>query len=74
MWMDEKQSPRMNEARANELLATEAKQIVTACPFCSVMLGDGLVGACGTTSPSVRDIAEIVEKVCVEPSSEAAQA
>jgi len=42
MWMEEHIGKRINLARTEEALATEAKQIVTGCPFCRTMLTDGL--------------------------------
>jgi hypothetical protein len=42
MWMEEKIGKRVNLARTEEALGTEAKQIATGCPFCRVMLTDGL--------------------------------
>jgi Fe-S oxidoreductase len=41
MWMEEKGSP-INVARANEAAATGAETLAVACPFCTVMLDDGV--------------------------------
>jgi len=42
MWMEERLGERINVNRTTEAVATGAGQIATACPFCRVMLGDGL--------------------------------
>ena len=41
MWMEERGSP-INEARAREAAATGAETLAVACPFCTVMLDDGV--------------------------------
>ncbi|MFT4264229.1 MAG: heterodisulfide reductase-related iron-sulfur binding cluster, partial [Nocardioides sp.] len=45
MWMEEKLGSRINENRTNEAVATGADQIAVGCPFCRVMLSDGLTKA-----------------------------
>jgi Fe-S oxidoreductase len=42
MWMEEKLGTRINSNRTEEALATGARRIAVACPFCHVMLSDGL--------------------------------
>ncbi|MDQ4008568.1 MAG: (Fe-S)-binding protein, partial [Actinomycetota bacterium] len=42
MWMEEKIGERINNNRITEAVATGADQVATGCPFCKVMLTDGL--------------------------------
>ena len=42
MWMEEKLGTRVNNNRTAEALATGAGRIAVGCPFCNVMLADGL--------------------------------
>ncbi|WP_332644531.1 (Fe-S)-binding protein [Aeromicrobium sp.] len=42
MWMEETIGTRINVNRTKEAVATGADQIAVACPFCRVMLSDGL--------------------------------
>ena len=42
MWMEEKIGSRINQNRGDEAIATGAKRIAVACPFCSVMLNDAV--------------------------------
>jgi len=59
MWLEEKIGTRINENRAKEAIATGAKTVATACPFCMTMLSDG-VKAQGALDVQVKDIAELV--------------
>jgi Fe-S oxidoreductase len=45
MWMEEKIGTRVNGARTDEALATGARTIAIGCPFCRVMLSDGVAEA-----------------------------
>jgi Fe-S oxidoreductase len=42
MWMEENLGERINTNRTKEAVATGADQIAVGCPFCRVMLSDGL--------------------------------
>jgi Fe-S oxidoreductase len=42
MWMEEHIGKQVNVERSQELLATGASRIATACPFCYVMIDDGV--------------------------------
>jgi Fe-S oxidoreductase len=53
MWMEETVGTRVNEARSRELIATGATRIATACPFCYIMIDDG-VKAQGKEDDEVR--------------------
>jgi Fe-S oxidoreductase len=56
MWMEERLGERINNNRTTEAVATGAQQIAVGCPFCRVMLSDGL-----TTLQSSGQAAESVE-------------
>ena len=45
MWMEEKIGQRINNNRITEAVATGADQVAVGCPFCKVMLTDGLTAA-----------------------------
>jgi Fe-S oxidoreductase/nitrate reductase gamma subunit len=58
MWMEEREGKRINIERTEELLATGADTIATACPFCMTMIADGAKAKDASTP--VLDIAEVV--------------
>jgi Fe-S oxidoreductase len=62
MWMEEKTGTRINSARAAEAVETGAGTIATACPFCTVMLGDGVAAqpAGDAPAPRVVDVAQLL--------------
>jgi Fe-S oxidoreductase/nitrate reductase gamma subunit len=45
MWMEETIGTKVNDERAAEALSTGATRIATACPFCYIMMDDGVKGA-----------------------------
>ncbi|MGZ4520791.1 MAG: (Fe-S)-binding protein [Mycobacteriaceae bacterium] len=60
MWMEERIGKRINLERVDEALSTAPTKIATGCPFCRVMLTDGL-----TTRKDSNAAAESVEVVDV---------
>ena len=58
-WMEEQVGKKVNIERAEEALGTEPDEIAVACPFCLVMLDDG-VKELGRDDVPVRDIAMIL--------------
>jgi Fe-S oxidoreductase len=59
MFLGEEKGKRINVERVEELVATGAQTIGTACPFCRSMLRDAL-GALSPAPPKLLDIAQIV--------------
>jgi len=59
MWMEE-EAPRINQDRTDEALATGVDTIATACPFCNVMITDGVKAADKEEEVQVLDLAEMV--------------
>ncbi|WP_297794642.1 (Fe-S)-binding protein [Mycobacterium sp.] len=63
MWMEEHIGKRINHERVDEALATGATTIATACPFCRVMITDGVndrQDEAGRTGVEVLDVAQIL--------------
>ncbi len=59
MFMEE-DSPRVNENRTDELLGTGADAIAVACPFCNIMITDGVKARDADERVTVRDVAELL--------------
>jgi Fe-S oxidoreductase/nitrate reductase gamma subunit len=45
MWMEESIGKKVNDERAQEAISTGASRVATACPFCYIMLDDGVKAA-----------------------------
>ena len=67
-WMEEPTGKKINIERAEEALATEADEIAVACPFCFVMLDDG-IKELGREDVRVRDLAMILADGLTGPES-----
>jgi Fe-S oxidoreductase len=63
MWMEEKLGTRINTNRTAEALATGADRIAVGCPFCKVMLTDGVNAAVqdGTTAEGQVEVVDVAQ-------------
>ncbi|GAA1566912.1 heterodisulfide reductase-related iron-sulfur binding cluster [Kribbella sancticallisti] len=59
MWMEEKIGTRINVNRTTEAVETGADKIATGCPFCRVMLSDGLTAK--QADGSAREEVEVAD-------------
>ncbi len=60
MWMEEHTGKKINVERTEEALATGAPTIATGCPFCYVMLDDGVKDLGRDEEVTVKDLAMIL--------------
>jgi len=64
MWMEERIGKRVNHERVDEAVATESAKIATGCPFCRVMITDGLTDrqteGLAPESMEVADVAQLL--------------
>jgi Fe-S oxidoreductase len=59
MWMEESLGTRINSTRTAEAVATGADKIAIGCPFCRVMMSDGLAAQQG--AGQAREEVEVVD-------------
>jgi len=60
MFMEEHEGTRVNDNRTDEIIATGASTAVVACPFCNIMLTDGMKTRNVEDKIAVLDVAELV--------------
>jgi Fe-S oxidoreductase len=65
MWLEEKIGERINVTRVRQALPRSPKVIATACPYCAVMISDGVSALEKVDEVAVRDIAELVAAALV---------
>ena len=56
MWQEEKLGSRINMNRVDEAISTGAQEIAVGCPFCRVMMSDGVTGR--AVDVEVLDVAQ----------------
>lgn len=62
MWMEEKDGTGINMERSREVIESNVKTVATACPFCMIMMSDGLKNEKKDKEIQILDIAEIVSE------------
>jgi Fe-S oxidoreductase len=73
MWMEERMGKKMNMERTDEALASASDTLAVGCPFCNIMLSDGVTERKADERMVVRDIAQILlQSIEFHPESSAA--
>ena len=70
VFLGEETGDRVSHNRAAELVATGAKTIGTACPFCNTMFRDALGAVGGEASPQLLDIAQLTARALPQHDAE----
>ncbi|MEL7566862.1 MAG: heterodisulfide reductase-related iron-sulfur binding cluster [Dehalobacterium sp.] len=61
-WAEENIGTRINQSRADQILATGAGTVATACPYCMTMLNDGVNARREEREINMKDIAELLDE------------
>ena len=67
MWLEETVGQRINVLRTGQLLETRPDVVATACPYCALMVDDGLKALGRDGAVVARDLAELVAERVIEP-------
>lgn len=60
MWMEERMGKKMNLERTDEALASASDTLAVGCPYCNIMLSDGIAERHADASMAVTDIAQLL--------------
>jgi len=72
MWMEERMGKKMNMERTDEALASASDTLAVGCPFCNIMLSDGVTERHKDDVMKVRDVAQILlQSIDFHPNSSA---
>ena len=75
MWMEERMGKKVNTERTDEALASASDTVAVGCPFCNIMLSDGITERKADDRMKVRDVAQILlESIEFRPPDEPAAA
>ena len=68
MWMEERMGKKMNIERTDEALASASETLAVGCPYCNIMLSDGVTERQADDQMSVADVAQLLlESVDQQP-------
>jgi Fe-S oxidoreductase len=71
MWMEENMGKRVNNDRTDEALASASDTLAVGCPFCNIMLSDGVNERKAEDKMQVRDVAQLLlQSIEFAPSDE----
>jgi Fe-S oxidoreductase len=65
MWMEERIGQRVNVDRVDEILQKPVDAVAVACPFCTIMVEDGLKHRNAEERVQVLDVAQVIAKSMV---------
>jgi Fe-S oxidoreductase len=60
MWMEERRGKKMNLERTDEALASASSTLGVGCPYCNIMLSDGITERHADEDMVVSDIAQLL--------------
>ena len=60
LWLEERIGQRISEARTDQVIATKAQLVATACPYCLQMFDDAIKAKQSEGTLEVKDIAELI--------------
>ncbi|MCP4750414.1 MAG: (Fe-S)-binding protein [Proteobacteria bacterium] len=60
MWLRETGPQSVSQLRAEEIVASGVESAVTACPYCKIMLEDGIGTLESDNPPKIRDVIDLV--------------
>jgi Fe-S oxidoreductase len=67
MWMEERIGKKMNIERTDEALASASDTLAVGCPFCNIMLSDGITERHADEDMVVRDVAQLLLRSMERP-------
>ena len=60
LWLEERIGQRISENRIDQVIATKAELVATACPYCLQMFEDAIKTKQAQETLKVKDIAELI--------------
>jgi Fe-S oxidoreductase len=67
MWVEEKASQRVNHLRAGQALEKNPDVVATSCPYCRIMIGNGITDKGAEEKVKVMDVMQIVAQNMESP-------